>query len=418
VTWTGGGYLVAWQTGTSEILTVHTNGHVASAPEKVGSGSRPALGSNGLATLLAWIGSSNQNPRIEAKRLPAGEIHGVHRTYQARNQEQIVGAWQGGAPVAAWNDSAAGAFIARVGSSPQLITYGATLGEICAGPSSMLVLWIANGELFGRTNDGPAVRIDTATVDGAMVRAAWTGADFLAVWTRKTTPPSSTRIELRGARLSADGKLLSEPVTATDLDHSLSELAIGTAGSSALVAYKRGIWGDAVHGVLITPSSAEPTDLLAPPESLATSISVASNGTTFFLTWLASPPDASVPLNDFVGGRFFDTNAHPLGEPQIFSPGGDRKPYQKTVWTGSEYLAVWSKELTPRNRSELYAARISASGQLLDYPPRRIGAIDGTPRSISRNGTGQLLVAYTRDTPAGQRAFTRIITFARRAARH
>ncbi len=146
---------------------------------------------------------------------------------------------------------------------------------------------------------------------------------------------------------------------------------------------------------------------IAPPQALANPIAITSDGEDFLMTWISGMNGTS----SYIGSRRVLANGD-MPEPiRIDSLGDDTKDSMTTFWMGSNYLVVWSKRMLNGQIHELWALRIGRDGRLIDYPPHRIGAVNGgAPLWAYKDGV--LAIAYARDA----RIYWRFIVVPRRRA--
>jgi hypothetical protein len=300
-------------------------------------------------------------------------------------------------PSVSWSDQ--DLYERRIGdvSPPRKLASSVTLIQSVGGGPDPLHLVVDASGLTALTASS-SVLLERGFTGTA--RGVWTGSSFIVVWSTFST---ST---LFAARLAPDGTLIDGPHQISS--QGVGEFAIAASSANVLVAYLHPVTR-LTHGVMLTPFGLTRTDDIATPQDLVTSMSIASNGTDFLVTWISAN---GVHSNDYIAGQIVDADGHLVGQRKILSPGDDWKTHGTTFWTGSEYLIVWSRRSLS---ADLWAIRVTAEGQLLDYPPVHLGAFEGDITAIARSTSGQLLVAYTRSP----RAYTRFVTFPRtRSARH
>jgi hypothetical protein len=387
VTWSRSSYLVTWSDSLN-IRAMHVTGRGdrLDGPFNVASGDQPAVATN----VIAWW----QSPQVYAASLRENAAaQSVHRAYVPQSNPQPF--WNGTAPLVAWSEQ--NMYVRAPGdpSGPRELVTGARLVRSVGGGPNPLHLIVQNSALKAVANSSSVLETDfTGTA-----RGVWTGSSFIVVWSARST--------LFAARLDAEGTIIDGPRQITSTLSSF-DFAIAASSDKVLVSYHDALYF--LRGVMLTAVGITPIEWIATPQDLPTSVSIASDGSDFLVTWICANPGHT---NDYIGAQIVDASGHVVGARKILSPGNDRKEHATTFWTGSEYLVAWSRGLP--SSTDLWALRTTAEGQLLDYPPVHIGALDGQITGISRAPSGQLLVAYTR----GPRAYTRLISFPRlRSARH
>lgn len=396
--------LLARPTPDAPYRAVHidSSGEMLDAPREV-PGFEGLVASTGDKTLVTWPvadGPPGYTPSATVARpLESTEPVRIHREYAAQGSPRV--SWQGLQPIVSWNENAPHA--KAIGSTTVTQPGGDGGFEVAMASSPSATLHVLLRGSFGlaaAVGERDSVVIDSERVNSQFVRAVWTGRDFMIVWARE--PRSTLAVDIVGARVSSDGALIDGPHVIGNAGQ-LLDVAIGASASQVLVVYQS---GGVARAVRLDANGAWPAEDITTPadqQYLANPFSVASDGVNFFISWINR---GNREPNDWIGGRLFDPNGRGLIPLTQYSSGGDTKQLMVAFWTGSNYLIVWSQLYPP---STLFAARASADGRLLDYPPVRIGTIDGVVTSLSRGPGGQIAVAYTRNL----RVYTRLIVPAR-----
>lgn len=332
----------------------------------LGPGSQPVAASDGTNTLVAW----NRNNTLEARRVSrSGELLDsmpLRLGLAPGNPGYTNGlSFDGTNYLAVWSASdATGDSILGVRVSPagQVLgaafiiarTTGRRFSPVAAfDGTNHLVLW-EDSRVTGNFTDLYAARVSPAgTVldpsgiavtprGGGQERArlVFAGTHFLVVWMEVG--------DIRGARISAAGQVLDHP------------------------------------GWLLSTASYWQQSPVA-----------AFDGTNHLLVWAEERHSSSPPQFDLYGARVSAAG-------QVLDPAGfvisaaARDQWAPAVtFDGTNYLVVWEDQRTASVRSEIYAARVSRSGVVLDPAGLRIRS--GFPGyyyspAVASDGTSSLIV--------------------------
>src|SRR6266545_2102639 len=244
----------------------------------------------------------------------------------------------------------------------------------------------------GTVLDETGIPISTAPgVQWAPV-VSWSGSEFLVAWADERNRVESGS-DVYGSRLTADGTVL-DPAgiaisTAPAHQH---QVAVASRGDNFLVVWideRFGAQEDDVYGARVAddgtvldaggiPISTEPQDAYAP--------SVASDGTNYLVAW--GDPRG----NDIYGARV-------TGEGIVLDPDGfpistaAQSQYSPSIgWNGSNYLVVWTDDRG--GSGDIYMARVSPNGEVLD-PDGILASLSANPQyvaSIAWDGENYLVV--------------------------
>lgn len=383
VTWVGDGYLASCTTAEG-VEIAHLTGTGNTVPLKTVVSRREhaenaAVGWNGTTELVAfgsWTGVYAKEANAQAVEIA------VHRA--PLSQAAPMAAMTADAVHVALVDR--GVVLRRGDSFVWLSACTHEAPAIAAGPSSSLVVWSECGGIVRASiGDGGNVALGS----GGSPYAVWTGKDFAVLWINSGL--------LHQARVSVGGE-----ITMPDrvIGSPQSRFAVAASASKILVVWNGG-------GVLLDGESFVNTASIVSSADSPWSLSVASDGSDFLVTWI----NKTGARNDYVAGRRVNNSGIVDGATVIYSDGGDEKLALQTFWTGSNFLTVWSVPTDGyRSESDLWALRIAPDGRLIDYPAKKMIRIAGEVSSWAFNG--QLAVAYTSNIggPFGglERAFYRI----------
>jgi hypothetical protein len=371
--------------------------------------------------------------------------------------QDFLGIWQAGSTGEEWDIS--GARIDTAGevldAEPIAVSTGCD-AQVSAssawGGSSYLAIWEEDGDIYGamidRSGDVPdstALQICPAPEDQGQPDIAWGQESFLAVW----EDFRNQNLDIYGARVDSLGQVLDSPglpiwvdpgfdqrrpsigfdgenylvvwqndLDSTGLNYRIEGLRVapdgevldpaplvissGDYGSYPDVAFAGGkylvVWLDAyyydIYGAFVEINGTIGSQIgIRTASGLQQNPAVASNGAQFLVAW----EDFGMhwPNSDIVATRVTSGGA-------ILDPAGimvatteDTEEHPSVTFDGSNFVATWKR--LPGEAAELYVARVSPEGMVLD--PNGILLSDvsrysGT--SISPGPTGQSLLLYSK----------------------
>ena len=250
-----------------------------------------------------------------------------------------------------------------------------------------------NGTLL----DGTGIAVATSDNNEGPPAVAWDGASYLAVW-------SNQGINIMGTRIAPSGVLLDGPPDTGGIvigENPLTQIdpALAWNGSNYLVVWTEyekigttclppiftcSYLNENLHGSLVSPDGSVTrsdfnvaTSLTQTPENPA----VASDGENYLVVWEACAADSSVALCfdvDDIRARRFDAGGFSLDDSVagngtlISNASGVLGP--QAAWGDASYLIAWSDTRGGTSR-DIYGARLSNTGTLLDGPPDGTGGI-------------------------------------------
>ena len=246
--------------------------------------------------------------------------------------------------------------------------------------SNYLVIWCdwINGldtDLYGSRVSPAGMVLDSSAIAIAIVAnrqetpaAAYDGTNYFVVWADYRNNPDSAVIY--GARVAPSGRVLDPvgvPISATPFSNNYPCVAYD--GANYLVAWQgwRPLYGEDIYGARVTPSGrvldTAAIKICKVPGNQSRP-SVAFDGSNYLVVWFDSPGGNQL---DIYGGR-----VSPSGE--ILDPNGfaiSTAPWEQynpsVASDGTNSLVVWSDFRRGGNgTSDLYGARVSASGIVLD----------------------------------------------------
>ena len=243
--------------------------------------------------------------------------------------------------------------------------------------------------------------------------AAFDGVNYWVVFSPYSSVTSGEVTSCLAQRISPAGALVDQtPINLVTVSGPLgsigsSGIAFGkTNGLLAYTAFNLTTNQHELHGVLISPDGT-----VTSPFAIATDNSthlypaVAFDGTNFFVAWQQLATSGATAGSVYgvrvsASGQVID--AEPIAI--ATAPSGEYNP--SVAFDGGNYLIVW---LSRRNQSgnptnfhpEVFGARVSAGGVLLDGPPEsggftisQGGTLDRSPAHVVFNGN-EYLVTWT-----------------------
>ena len=196
---------------------------------------------------------------------------------------------------------------------------------------------------------------------------AWNGKNFLVIWKRTG---SDGKADIYGTRVSPAGEILDHsgfPISITPSDQNNSGVTWGS--EHFLVTWdndSHGIYGARVSpdGEVLDPQGIRISG--ATEEYNKRGASVASDGKSFLVAW--EDHTSSNPTVDIYGARVSPDGKvlDPQGIRISTRRDGDYDGSPTVVWADKNFLVVWQG--TTRNSTEfnLYGARVTSEGQILD----------------------------------------------------
>ena len=221
-------------------------------------------------------------------------------------------------------------------------------------------IWGARLNSYGVVLDPDAIAISTAAVSQAAPVAAFDGTNYMLVWTEERDA-----YDIYGLRVSSSGNVLDQqaiPIAAGPGIQWFPNMCFGA--SQYLIVWQR-YWGERIYGARVNPSAA----VLDSAGILLSGFTnwgewypdVAFDGTSYFAVWQEFRSVAPA----VVGVRL-----SPSGE--VIGPGigfpaeaGSYDSPPAIAFDGTNYLVVWADERNWPGR-DIYCARVSPSGQILD----------------------------------------------------
>jgi hypothetical protein len=209
---------------------------------------------------------------------------------------------------------------------------------------------------------------------------AFDGTNFLVVWqgdtgiVAKRVSPGGTVLDDENIQVSSGPGVAVRPRIAFD-------------GANSFVIWSRDAGGGDIFGAHVSPAGAvlEPADLhIVTGPGYETAYDLAFNGTHHFLVW--------DPASD-IYGTLVTTSGTPLnpsGVPVSTAEGGQNRPAVAAL--GTSFVVAWDDLRSGSNLSDVYGARVDATGSVLDPAGIAIAATASRSfQSIASDGTNAVV---------------------------
>ncbi|MBM7113169.1 TolB family protein [Archangium primigenium] len=215
----------------------------------------------------------------------------------------------------------------------------------------------------GTVLDPSGLRLSTVSNAYAMFPAvANDGTNFLVVWQEYY---GGTSQGIRGARVSATGSVVdTTPIDLASQDANLTYPAVAHDGANFLVVWEDGRNGqDNIYGTRVSGAGAV-LDTSGIALSTATGLKrrpqVAHNGTNFLVVW----QDGRNADNDIYAARVSSTGTVLDTSGIALSTATGPQEYPALTHNGMHFLVVWEDSRV--GRPEIYGARVDSTGTVLD----------------------------------------------------
>ncbi len=383
ITFDGTNYLVVWQderSGSYDIYgaKVSPSGAVlnpAGIPISTASGdqSSPSITFDGTNYLVVWADGRSGSYDIYGARVSTSGVvldaAGIPISTASGDQYSPSIAFDGTNYLVVWVDYRSSLYYSDI--------YGARVTT------------------SGAVLDTAGIPISTASGDQYSPSIAFDGTNYFVVWT-----DGRDVWDIYGARVTTSGAVLDTagiPIS-TESDNQYSP-SIAFDGTNYLVVWmdeRSGLYSD-IYGAKVSPSGTV-LDTAGIPISTASgdqySPSIAFDGTNYLVVWRDYRSDSDY---DIYGARVTTagTVLDPAGIP-ISTASGDQ--YSPSIgFDGTNYLVVWEDYRSGTSwDSDIYGARVSTSGTVLDTAGIRISTVlvaygQYSP-SITFDGTNYLVV--------------------------
>ncbi|NOR17775.1 T9SS type A sorting domain-containing protein, partial [candidate division WOR-3 bacterium] len=270
--------------------------------------------------------------------------------------------------------------------------------------TNFLLAWLdyhyesSNADIYAARVNSSGVVLDSATIavvvgsNNQFPSVAFDGANYLIVWRRNTT--------IFGRRVSQTGEILGQPFVISNAAYGRQSPSASFDGTNYLVVWKdernsnypdivSDIYGARVSplGTVLDPTgiaiSTAPSDQKYP--------SLAFDGTNYLVVW---QDRRNSFYDDIYGtrvsqaGRILDTAGIAISTASFYQ-------YSPAIaFDGCNFLTVWSDYRSSLNSPDIYGARVSPSGNVLDPAGLAIStaAEQQISPAIAFNGSNCLVV--------------------------
>src|SRR3990172_4834111 len=212
---------------------------------------------------------------------------------------------------------------------------------------------------------GEEITITAGEMEEEEPATAWDGTNYFVVWEDKR----DGAFDIYGSRVSAGGEVLDPqgiPISTAPSDQIRPRIIWNGANFFVVWQDKRGDQDWEVYGTRLT-SGGKVLDPGGIPISTGkddrATLSMTWNGKEFFLVWETRHPAPS--KSDIYGARI-------TSEGKVLDPGGipivrapDEQYYAGVSWDGRNYLVVWSDKRSGET-FDIYGTRISPEGKVMD----------------------------------------------------
>lgn len=364
----------------------------------------PSVTFGGGNYFVVWSDSRNGQDDIYGARVtPSGEIldpDGIPIATTPGDKWSADVAFGGGVYLVVWVDTRGGQDIygARVDQSGVLLDpNGLAIStapsyqeppHVAFGAADFLVVWedyrAPNGwaDYYGARVSPGGVVLDsngiaitsTTDVEELYGDVAFDGTNWLAVWMNLSTSEAiyGARISQAGAVLDTNGFQISPTITDPDFSSVVFD------GSNYLVAWAQRNSTEDIHAARVTPDGVvlDPTSIPVINEIEDQEYpSVAAGGNNFLIVWQDERENGYLP--DIYGARVSSSGT-------LLDPGGfelglttNKQTKPSAAFDGSNYLVAWEDNRLEADSTKIYAMRITPDGTELDAAPLLISDPSG-----------------------------------------
>ncbi len=240
----------------------------------------------------------------------------------------------------------------------------------------------------GTVLDPGGIPVSTALEHQVEPAVAFDGTSYLVVWEDRRTGFG----DVRGARVSPGGTILAADLVISGAALHQTQPAVACASGACLVAWRDGrAGGPDVYGARVTGTSVlDPAGLpLSRAGSSQGRPAIASDGTGYLVVW-----------NDTRSGNGDVYGARVSADGQILDASGfgiataaDLQQAPDVRFEGAYYIVAWHSR--SGTTFDLYAARVTGAGALVDPTGFLVATgTGGASTSVASDGAGRVLVAF------------------------
>jgi len=241
-----------------------------------------------------------------------------------------------------------------------------------AGIGSNTDIYAARYDAQGNLIDSAPIIVAEAIYEQRFPHVAWNGQNWLVVWvTQRKTNQFNT--DILGVRVAPDGTVLdSTPIPIYSTPESVGDpsyVSVASDGVNWTIVFGQATFNSSIAGVRVAPDGSlidttpkvlfQDTDFTAPAQA---NIAYANN--QFLLVW-----EITLGSDHAIRARRLSNNLDPIGSPfavNLFSPSSGTTA--RVASDGTNFLVTWREDRFAYN--EMFAARVSAAGQVLDRDSR------------------------------------------------
>jgi hypothetical protein len=339
-----------------------------------GGQSAPAIASNGTDYLVVWSDDRGGDVDIHGARVSAagtlldGTSFLIARAINA--QQDAAVAFDGTNYLVVWSDG-------RRGSGTDIYGARVTPAGVVLDPNG---LPLSTSTVFTLLMSAPAIAFD--------------GVNHLVVWEEKIG--FSATPNLQGLRVSPAGTPLGGVFTVSSALGTQSAVSLAFDGTNFLAAWQDDRTGQSdIYAARISPAGTVlDTSGIAVSTAAQSQIdpAVAFNGTNFLIVW-EDYRNFAATGSDLFGARVSPAGAvlDAAGLGLIQEPLTQARP--GLVRRGSEFVLAWQDGRTAATQLDIYTARISAAGTVLDPAGVAVTTAPSAQSSVAvaSNGTASLV---------------------------
>jgi hypothetical protein len=241
--------------------------------------------------------------------------------------------------------------------------------------SHFLVVSESQGGLIANLLDANLVALNAQSLASASVpRAAFDGTNYWVVY-QEGNSSLARRMSAAGNWVDTTDLTL---VTPSDPTSTITSTAFAFGSSTGLLAYSQ--FDSSINQHLLFGVIAHPDGTASAPFPIAVDTSthlnpsIAFDGTNFFVVWMQLV-NAIARDGDLYGVRISSSGSVIDSAPIAISTAANIQTDPNVIFDGSRYLVVWgdTRNYTPIagtiSAADVYAARVSRGGLLIDGPP-------------------------------------------------
>ena len=235
------------------------------------------------------------------------------------------------------------------------------------GPGSAANIYGTRISAAGAVLDPTGILISTVRAVPQVPAVASNGADFMVVWSDLQLDGFSdivaARVTAGGVALDGTGAVIASAPPMQDAAFP----AIAWSGASYLVVWAEEDMGSAANigGVRVDQNRATlGTSFTVNTSGVGLNPDLAWDGSNFLVVWhqIGGAPQGIV-------GRRYSATGTATTAPFLVTTSGSVNPQQPAVaWNGSTHLVVWRDTRVPANAQDIYGARVPATGTSVTDP--------------------------------------------------